>query len=36
MPPISEVISPSPAADPTGPFKEGTFLSFPGSQFELF
>jgi excinuclease ABC subunit B len=36
MPPITEVISPSPAADPTGPFKEGTFLSFPGSPFELF
>ncbi|MGF6526019.1 excinuclease ABC subunit UvrB [Variovorax sp. PvP013] len=36
MPPITEVISPSPAADPTGPFKEGTFLTFPGSPFELF
>jgi excinuclease ABC subunit B len=36
MPPITEVVSPSPAADPTGPFKEGTFLSFPGSPFELF
>ncbi|MDM0086874.1 MULTISPECIES: excinuclease ABC subunit UvrB [unclassified Variovorax] len=36
MPEISEVSSKSPHADPVGPAKEGTFISYPGSPFELF
>jgi excinuclease ABC subunit B len=36
MPEISEVIPESPHADPVGPLKEGIFVTFPGSPFELF
>ncbi|TPG23030.1 excinuclease ABC subunit UvrB [Variovorax guangxiensis] len=36
MPDLSEALSESTHADPVGPLKEGTFVTFPGSPFELF
>ncbi|MGJ7492378.1 excinuclease ABC subunit UvrB [Variovorax sp. ZT4R33] len=36
MPDTSEVIPESTHVDPIGPAKEGTFLTYPGSPFELF
>ncbi|MDM0119871.1 excinuclease ABC subunit UvrB [Variovorax arabinosiphilus] len=36
MPDTSEVIPEATLSDPAGPAKEGTFLTFPGSPFELF
>ena len=36
MPQIHPVISESPSADPGGPVKEGTFVKYPGSPFELY
>ena len=36
MPDTTEVIPESTHADPVGPAKEGVFLTFPGSPFELF
>jgi excinuclease ABC subunit B len=36
MPDTSEVIPEPTHADPVGPAKEGVFLTFPGSPFELF
>ena len=36
MPDLSEAIPESTHADPVGPLKEGTFVTFPGSPFELF
>ena len=36
MPDLSEALSESTHADPVGPLKEGTFVTFPGSPFELY